>query len=104
MGKHQPPYPPEYRKRILELVRSGRKVSELSKEFGVTDQTIRNWMKQLDLDEGIRTDGVTTEEKAEIAKLRKQVKNLQEEKEILKKAAAWFARESGSIPPKDSSS
>ena len=85
-------------------MRAGRNPEELAEKFEPTAQSIRNWVAQADRDDGQRQDGLTTEEKAEIAKLRKQVKNLQEEKEILKKAAAWFARESGSIPPKDSSS
>jgi transposase len=67
-------------------------------------QTIRNWLRQADRDDGRRTDGLTTEEREEVRRLRREVRTLREEREILKKAAAWFARETGSIPAKDSSS
>lgn len=61
MPRSKPPYPPEYRARIVELARSGRTVASLAKEFGVTDNSIRNWLRQADLDQGRRTDGPTTE-------------------------------------------
>ncbi len=104
MPRSRPPYAPEFRQQILELVRAGRTPEELSKEFEPTAQTIRNWMKQADLDSGQRHDGLTSDEKAELARLRKENKRLRQEREILKKAAAWFARETDSIPPKSSSS
>ncbi len=96
-GKSRPPYPPEFRRRIVELVRSGRKPESLAREFEPTSQTIRSWLRQADLDEGRRSDGLTTEERQELVRLR-------EEREILKKAAAWFARETDSKRSKDSSS
>ena len=98
------PYAPEYRWRMIELVRAGRLSDELAREFEPTAQSIRNWVAQADRDAGQRADGLTTEEREELRKLRREVKTLREEREILKKAAAWFARETGSIPPKDSSS
>ena len=104
MPKFRVPYPPEFRRQMVELVRSGRTPEELSKEFEPTAQSIRNWVVQADRDGGKRQDGLTTEEREELRRLRREVKNLREEREILKKAAAWFARESSSIPPKDSSS
>ena len=104
MPKSRPPYPPEFRRRIIELVRAGRTPEQLAKEFEPTAQTIRNWTAQAERDTGQRSDGLTTEERDELRKLRRENKILREEKEILKKAAAWFARETGSIPPKDSSS
>ena len=67
-------------------------------------QTIRNWLAQADRDAGQRTDGLTTDEREELRRLRRENKTLREEREILKKAAAWFAKETGSIPSKDSSS
>ena len=104
MPKSRPPYPPEFRHRMIELVRAGRTPEQLAKEFEPTAQTIRNWAAQAERDTGQRSDGLTTEERDELRKLRRENKILREEKEILKKAAAWFARETGSIPPKDSSS
>jgi len=103
-GKTRPPYAPEFRRRIVDLVRSGRKPESLAQEFEPTAQTIRNWMQQADLDEGRRSDGLTTEERQELVQLRRENRVLREEREILKKAAAWFARETDSKRGKDSSS
>jgi transposase len=104
MPKSHPPYPPEYRQRLIELVRAGHTPEELARKFEPTAQAIRNWVVQADRDAGRRQDGLTTEEREELRRLRREVKGLREERDILKKAAAWFARETGSIPPKDSSS
>jgi transposase len=104
MPKTHAPYAPEYRQQILELARSGRSAEELAKEFEPTAQCIRNWIKQDELDRGQRQDGLTSEEKAELVHLRKENKQLKLEREILAKAAAWFARETDSIPPRSSSS
>jgi len=104
MPKSRPPYPDEFRQQILELVRAGRNPEELAKEFEPTAQTIRNWIKQNELDKGHRQDGLTRDEKAELAQLRKENKQLRLEREILSKAAAWFARETDAVPPKSSSS
>jgi transposase len=89
---------------MVELIRAGRSPEELAHEFGPTGQTIRNWVKQADLDEGRRRDGLTTAERQELARLRRENKRLRLEREILAKATAWFARETGSIPPESSSS
>jgi transposase len=89
---------------MIELVRSGRSPEELSREFGPSVQTIRNWVKQADLDEGRRADGVTSAEREELRRLRRENRRLREEREILKKAAAWFAGETGSSPRKRSDS
>ncbi len=86
------------------MVRAGRNPEELAEKFEPTAQSIRNWVAQADRDDGHRQDGLTTEEREELRRLRRENKVLREEREILKKAAAWFARETGSIPPKDSSS
>ena len=98
------PYPPEFRQRMIELARSGRTPEELAREFEPSAQTIRNWVAQADLDEGRRSDGLTTEERDELRKLRRENRRLREEREILKKAAAWFAKETDSNPSKRSSS
>lgn len=102
MPKTHHPYPPEFRQQILELVHAGRSPDELAQEFEPTAQTIRNWIKQTELDHGQRQEGFTREEKEELARLRKENKQLRQEREILSKAAAWFARETEAIPPKSS--
>ncbi len=104
MGRTRPPYPPEFRRQMVELARAGRTPEELAREFEPSAQTIRNWAHQADLDEGRRTDGLTTEERAELRRLRRENRQLKIEREILKKAAAWFARETGSVPDRHSSS
>jgi transposase len=102
-GSHSP-YPPEFRQQMVELVRAGRTPQELAAEFEPTAESIRNWVKQAERDEGQRSDGLTTDEKQELARLRRENKQLRLEREILAKATAWFARETGSVPPKSSSS
>ncbi len=104
MPRNRPPYPPEYRRRMVDLVRGGRTPEALSREFEPSAQSIWNWVRQAERDEGIRSDGLTTEEKEELRHLRREVRVLREEKEILKKAAAWFAQETGSTPRGRSSS
>lgn len=86
-------YPPEFRRQMVELVRAGRSPEELAKEFQPSAQSIRTWVRQADLDDGRRQDGLTSAEKDELARLRRENKILREEKEILRKAAAFFARE-----------
>ena len=79
-------------------MRAGRSPGSVAREFEPSEQTIRNWVRQADLDEGLRSDGLTTEARKEMRELKRDVKRLRMERDILKKAAAWFARESGSIP------
>ncbi|MDE2753489.1 MAG: transposase [Gemmatimonadota bacterium] len=97
-GSRRGRYPPEYRERMVELVRAGRSPGSLAREFEPSEQTIRNWVRQAELDEGLRSDGLTTEARKELRELKREVRRLRMERDILKKAAAWFARESGSIP------
>ena len=97
-GRRKGRYPPEYKERVVELVRAGRSPGSVAREFEPSEQTIRNWVGQADLDEGLRSDGLTTEARKEMRELKRDVKRLRMERDILKKAAAWFARESGSIP------
>ena len=99
MPKSHPPYPPELRRRLVEMVRAGRSAGELAEEFEPSEQCIRNWVKQADRDSGKRQDGLTSAEKEELGRLRREVRALREERAILAKAAAWFARETGKIPP-----
>ena len=84
--------------------RAGRTPEELAKEFEPSGQAIRNWVAQADRDEGRREDGLTTAEREELNRLRRENRQLKLEREILSKAAAWFARETNTIPPKDSGS
>ena len=103
MAQTRKTYPKEFRRRMVELVRAGRSPEELAKEFEPSPNTIRKWAAQADLDEGLRSDGLTTEERSELRQLRRKVKQLELEREILGKAAAWFARESITLPkPTDS--
>lgn len=104
MPKSRRPYPPEYRERMIELVRTGRSPESLAREFEPSAQCIRNWVRQAERDAGRRQDGLTTDERTELQRLRRENATLREEREILKKAAAWFARETGSIPSKGSDS
>jgi transposase len=91
-------YPPEFREQMIALVRTGRTPEELSREFEPSGQTIRNWVQQADRDGGTRTDGLTSGEREELASLRRENRRLKVERDILSKAAAWFARETGTIP------
>ena len=102
--RHRPPYAPEFRQQMIELVRAGRDPEQLAREFEPSAQAIRNWVAQADRDAGRRDDGLTTVEREELRRLRRENRQLREEREILKKAAAWFARESDSIPRKPSDS
>jgi transposase len=104
MPKSHRPYAPEFRQRIVELVRKGRTPEELARQFEPSAQAIRMWVKQAALDAGERTDGLMSAEQEELRRLRREVRQLREERAILSKAAAWFARETNTIPSKDSSS
>lgn len=104
MPRNRPPYPPEFREQIVALVRAGRSPDELAEEYEPTAATIRSWVAQAARDQGLRSDGLTSAEKDELRRLRRENAVLRQEKEILKKAAAWFARESSSIPSRDSGS
>jgi transposase len=86
-------YTPEFRRQMVELVRAGRKPGELSREFGPTPWSISLWVKQADRDAGRGDGGLTTNERAELTRLRRDNKRLKMEREILAKAAAWFAQE-----------
>jgi transposase len=86
-------YAPEFRRQMVELVRSGRKPSELSREFGCTAWSINRWVAQADRDAGRGDGGLSTTEREELARLRRENRQLRLEREILSKAAAWFAQE-----------
>ena len=98
MPKPKPPYPPEFRAEAIRLARtSGKPHAQLARELGMTGETLRQWLKQADLDAGARSDGLTSDEQEEVRRLRREHRILREEREILKKAAAFFAQETSSI-------
>jgi transposase len=97
-------YPPEFRRQMVELVRAGRKFAELSREFGPTDWTLRKWVKQADRDAKRGDGGLTTGDREELARLRRENRQLKLEREILSKAAAWFANESSATVKRSSGS
>jgi transposase len=104
MPKTHHPYPAEYRRRMVELVRAGRSLKDLAREFEPSVESIRQWVRQAQLDEGERSDGLTSSEREELTRLRRENRVLREEREILSKAAAWFATETGSVPSRRSNS
>ncbi len=91
MGKTHVPYPPEIRRQMVELVGAGREPQDLSREFEPSAQAIRNWVHQAGRDEGRRADGLSTDERAELTRLRRENRQLRLERDIGPKAAAWFA-------------
>ncbi len=118
MPRKRAPYPAEFRQQMVELVRAGRSPEELSREFEPSAQAIRNWLVRADRDSGRRDDGLTSAEREELRRLKRENRRLREEREIpaigeeeqrmirwiIRPTNAWFARETGSIPPGSSSS
>jgi transposase len=102
--RSHPPYPPEFRRRLVELVRAGRTPESLAREFEPSAPAIRNWCRQSQLEEGQESKELTGAQQEELQRLRRENRQLREEREILAKAAAWFAREADSIPPRSSDS
>ena len=111
MPKTRPPYAPEFRRQMIELVRAGRDPTDLAREFEPSSQAIRNWVAQADREEGRRESKPPVVEAAlpaadrdELARLRRENKQLRLERDILSRATAWFARETGVIPSGSSNS
>ena len=94
MPKSKPPYPEQFRREALELVRQGRSIPDVAESLGISAQSLRNWRRQDERDRGERDDGLTQRRARGAAELlRKRVKRLEQERDILKRATALFARE-----------
>jgi transposase len=93
MPKSKPPYPESFRREAVELVRQGRGIPDVAESLGVSAQSLRNWVKQGQLDRRERDDGLTSAEREELRDLRRRMKRLEQERDILKRATALFARE-----------
>jgi transposase len=107
MPKTRPPYSPEFRRQMVELVRAGRDPEELAREFEPTSHSIRHWVAVADRQDGRREekgDVATSAERDELIRLRRENKQLRLERDILSRAAAWFARETGAVPSGSSNS
>ena len=104
MAQTRRPYTPEFRRQMVELVQAGRSPEELAAEFESTAQSIRNWVAQAERDARRGTGGLTSAEREELNRLRRENRQLRLERDILSKAAAWFARETNAIPSKGSGS
>ena len=107
MPRTRPPYSPEFRRQRVDLVCAGRHPDDLAREFEPSGHSIRAWVAQADRNEGRREEGapgLTAAEREELTRLRRENKQLRLEREILSKAAAWFARETGTLPSSSSGS
>jgi transposase len=93
MPRSRPPYPPEFRREAVQMVRSGRSVKDVAESLGMTPQSLRNWVRQEQLDQHERDDGLTTDEREELRRLRRENVRLKQERDLLKRAAAFFASE-----------
>ena len=95
MPRAKPQYPPQFKAEAVQLVRSsGRSISQIAKDLGVSGNSLRTWVKQSEIDQGER-EGLTSDEREELRRLRRENKVLKQEREFLKKAAAFFAKEDG---------
>ena len=104
MGKRGTRYTAEFRQQMVDLVRAGRKPAQLAREFGLSAWTIGSWVKQDARDSGRGDGGLTTAERDELTQLRRENRKLKLERDILSKAAAWFANESTATPKRSSDS
>ncbi len=111
MPKTRPPYAPEFRQQMVDLVRAGRDAQDLAREFEPSAQAIRNWVAEADRRDGWREPKpvaaetvLTSAERDELARLRRENRQLRLERDILSRAAAWFARETGAVPSGSSNS
>ena len=95
MPRTRPAYPDDFRREAVELLRAGRTPRELSQSLGVSEQTLRNWRRQDQIDRHERDDGITSDERDELTRLRRENERLRQERDLLKRAAAFFAAENG---------
>ena len=93
MPKSKPPYPEQFRREAVELVRPGRSIPDVAESLGMSAQSLRNWVRREQLDRRERDDGLTSAEREELRELRRRVRRLEQERDILKRATALFARE-----------
>jgi transposase len=93
MPKTRPPYPEQFRREAVALVRQGRSIRDVADSLGMSQQSLRNWNKQEQVDRRERDDGITSAEREELRELRRRVKRLEQERDVLKHATAFFARE-----------
>jgi transposase len=93
MPKTRPVYPDEFRREAVQMLRAGRTPRELAESLGVSAQTLRNWRRQDQVDRHERDDGPTSDERDELRRLRRENARLKQERDLLKRAAAFFARE-----------
>ena len=93
MPKTRPAYPPEFRREAVQMLRAGRTPRELAESLGVSEQTLRNWRRQDQVDRHERDDGLTSDEREELRRLRRENARLKQERDLLKRAAAFFAAE-----------
>ncbi len=93
-------HPKEFREHVARIARTGnRRLAEVAAEFQVSTDSVRRWVNQAVLDEGVRKDGITPDERKELRRLRRENRRVRMERDILAEAAVWFARESGLLPP-----
>lgn len=104
MPRTRPPYPPEVRRQMVELVRAGRTARELAREFEPSYETIRGWVRQADRDEGLDPSGMTTGEREELRRLRRENHGAPPGAGDLGKSRGLTLQETGSVPPESTSS
>jgi transposase len=91
MPRTRPAYPEEFRKEAVQMVRAGRSAGDVAEALGCSPQSVTNWVKRYERDQGIRSDGLTTDEREELRRLRRENVRLKQERDLLKRAAAFFA-------------